>query len=880
MHNNFTDKNRRYISLRQPEIKNVLPEHFQADYPKFITLLEKYYEFQNENDSTELLNHLFASRDINETDITLLSYIEDELLLGDAYFEGFGETDAELRATANFSSVLFRAKGTRFAIEWFFRSFYGLDAEVQYPKEQVFQLNDGDSRIGAESLHFLTDDKLYQTFAILIRVGIPVSKWNDVFKLFTHPAGMYLGGEVLLTDEAIMQLLSDESFVNTYTTASYGFVVTPSDSGDEGTTFTVTGTRTGGDPLDSGNSTLFWHIEHVSTGDSDFVGTPPDSNTPDYFDFTNNSGAFQINTRIDSDELEGVENFNVVIRDQEDNLIQTLNLLLNPVVATYVLTASATEGGGGAGATDTLGSVIDSDNPYHFWQFDSAAGTTSVLDRAGNFNLTLSSPGKDSATSSRADGFGSAADFDHNINSGNIYQSSGAESCMSLTQDFTISWAMRNASQYSGFRTHYIFEKYQDGEPNSEFHFYIQDLDSVSGTEFHYGFRQSDGTARFGEIVPDLEAVGWADDNQWRWYSLKMDYSGTGFLRLKMNNVEIGSVNVSGWSGSWRNNTNGQFGSTFEHVDGGLDEIAFFQTALDSDAEQRQYEAWSAAASVPTLNIPEGDLIYYDIVGTNVPDGNILMNYWVDSTSVVTDSDIQGTMPIIGSPLSVQVINDSARFTLRTRIDNIVDDNESLILKIQTQDGQIRDSATVNITDVTPTFIASVPNVIEGNPVLATLTCDSTAIGETVTWVMTDSAGADARVLTTSSSLVLTGINDTYNLSTTNANDLSDSANGLITFTNSNYTPVQVATDTFVLVDDSAEYTITASPAAGSEGDSVTFDIGGTNIPNGNVYWQIIHLTTDDDDFTVVPPDSASRGLIVMNNNLDSASPSVTFASN
>src|SRR6056300_154851 len=109
MHRRFADKKRRHLNLHHSQVKNVLPEYFAEAYPKFITLLEKYYEWQDENNATELLNHLFANRDINETDITLLTYIEDELLLGDAYFKGFGDTDAELRAAANFSNTLFRS---------------------------------------------------------------------------------------------------------------------------------------------------------------------------------------------------------------------------------------------------------------------------------------------------------------------------------------------------------------------------------------------------------------------------------------------------------------------------------------------------------------------------------------------------------------------------------------------------------------------------------------------------------------------------------------------------------------------------------------------------------------------------------------------------
>ena len=46
MHNGLEDKRRRRINLRDRRVEEVLPEHFAADYPKFISLLESYYEFE------------------------------------------------------------------------------------------------------------------------------------------------------------------------------------------------------------------------------------------------------------------------------------------------------------------------------------------------------------------------------------------------------------------------------------------------------------------------------------------------------------------------------------------------------------------------------------------------------------------------------------------------------------------------------------------------------------------------------------------------------------------------------------------------------------------------------------------------------------------
>ena len=72
-HNGNQDKGRRLINLHEAQIGNVLPDHFKEAYPKFITLLEQYYSFQDTNDPAELVNHLFETRDITETDLTQLN---------------------------------------------------------------------------------------------------------------------------------------------------------------------------------------------------------------------------------------------------------------------------------------------------------------------------------------------------------------------------------------------------------------------------------------------------------------------------------------------------------------------------------------------------------------------------------------------------------------------------------------------------------------------------------------------------------------------------------------------------------------------------------------------------------------------------------------
>lgn len=193
------DNNRRQIDFRQYEVKKVLPAYFQEEYETLIKFLEYYYEYLEQNEDVHILHNLYRSRDITQVDARLLQFIEDELLLGQSYFEGF----INKREAAKFSNLLYRSKGSLYSIQQFFRAFFQDDPTVEYTKEKIFKLND--SKIGSESGKFITDDKLYQELAILIKSGIPISTWLDVYKLFVHPGGMYVGGqlELVSANEAI-----------------------------------------------------------------------------------------------------------------------------------------------------------------------------------------------------------------------------------------------------------------------------------------------------------------------------------------------------------------------------------------------------------------------------------------------------------------------------------------------------------------------------------------------------------------------------------------------------------------------------------------------------------------------------------------------------
>lgn len=196
----LADDNKRELSFTdQHMVERILPEYFTEQFPTLISFLKAYYEYEDGPDApSRLIHSLFNTRDISSTDLSLLSLIEDELLLGQQYFEGFKNK----RVAAKFSNNLYRSKGTLYSIQQFFRSFFGIYPDIVYTKKNIFTV--GESVIGPQSERFLHDDKLYQKYALLVKADLPLIKWKEAYKLFVHPAGMYLGAELQIVTASLL----------------------------------------------------------------------------------------------------------------------------------------------------------------------------------------------------------------------------------------------------------------------------------------------------------------------------------------------------------------------------------------------------------------------------------------------------------------------------------------------------------------------------------------------------------------------------------------------------------------------------------------------------------------------------------------------------
>lgn len=196
------DKNRRDPTLFTSKVNQVLPEYFQEDNSKLISLLQEYYKSLDSDTGTinfsEKIRDVFAARDITETDETYLDELIGEIGNGLKASNFFDQPRLMARLLARF----YQAKGTRNAAEGFFRGFFNEEAEIIYPKKDLFIVSE--SEIGFDSQKRLIDNRRYQVLSVLIRSGLSVSDYENLYKKFVHPAGFHFAGDVLSIGEAAL----------------------------------------------------------------------------------------------------------------------------------------------------------------------------------------------------------------------------------------------------------------------------------------------------------------------------------------------------------------------------------------------------------------------------------------------------------------------------------------------------------------------------------------------------------------------------------------------------------------------------------------------------------------------------------------------------
>lgn len=221
--------NRLDTNLRKSLVKEVLPEHFSTDYPSLVEFLEAYYEHLDSADNFGgIIEELQTVRDIEDTK---LSYL-DNMFYGIGLGVSQGRFTFPREAIRNFGNF-FRVKGSEYSVDGFFRAFFGEDVEIIYPKQQLFTI--GSSPLGPQYAYKLQNGRLWQVFSILLKVAIPLSDWESLYRKYVHPSGFYLAAAVVIEGKGQVQIGTAQSIAdpranitNVYGVATY----TPSAEGE------------------------------------------------------------------------------------------------------------------------------------------------------------------------------------------------------------------------------------------------------------------------------------------------------------------------------------------------------------------------------------------------------------------------------------------------------------------------------------------------------------------------------------------------------------------------------------------------------------------------------------------------------------------------
>lgn len=114
------------------KVKGQLPEYFVQEYPKFITFLEKYYEFMDTqhprilNPNFEMDKGLYLDEWVNQLGLSFPK-----------------NTVADKELLYSHINDIYESKGSIKSIEAFFRFAYNVEVEVDYPSKYILKASDG-----------------------------------------------------------------------------------------------------------------------------------------------------------------------------------------------------------------------------------------------------------------------------------------------------------------------------------------------------------------------------------------------------------------------------------------------------------------------------------------------------------------------------------------------------------------------------------------------------------------------------------------------------------------------------------------------------------------------------------------------------------------
>jgi len=125
--------------LNSSLIRNQVPDFVRSEYPKFVTFLEKYYEWLETTDMvSDGLYQIKNSYDIDNADEYYLEQLKRQLL---PYFPN--EIVADKRLFLKLVAEFYRTNGTQQSIKFLFKALFNENIDIYYPKDDILKTSDG-----------------------------------------------------------------------------------------------------------------------------------------------------------------------------------------------------------------------------------------------------------------------------------------------------------------------------------------------------------------------------------------------------------------------------------------------------------------------------------------------------------------------------------------------------------------------------------------------------------------------------------------------------------------------------------------------------------------------------------------------------------------
>jgi hypothetical protein len=303
-----------------------------------------------------------------------------------------------------------------------------------------------------------------------------------------------------------------------------------------------------------------------------------------------------------------------------------------------------------------------------------------------------------------------------------------------------------------------------------------------------------------------------------------------------------------------------------------------------NDTSQPAIPTYSVTPAASSVN--EGSSITFNVTTANVTNGTTL--YWVVSNNTTGIIDFS---PEYGS----FVINsNSGSFSVSIAADATTEGSETFAVTLRSDfvgGPVIATSSLVTINDTsttpaTPTYslTPSATSVNEGSSVTFTATATNVADpNATLYWTMSyptgQATGADFTIV--GGTLRMSNGIGTFTV-TPKADSLTEGSQTFaVNLRNGSQTAAILATSVEVTINDTSvapaapTYTLTPAASSVNEGSSLTFTVGGTNIPNGSYGWVVtqptqfavnsgaVQITSNSGSFTVTPKaDATTEGAM------------------